>query len=64
MSRIEPQFMSLASAYLCQDCDSVGNNSMHCPMCSSSVLMGLARVLDRRQEAIPAKLLEFPALAA
>jgi len=43
------QFMPLAAAYLCQDCDSVGNSSMHCPACASEVLMGLAAVLDRHE---------------
>jgi hypothetical protein len=42
------QFIPLARAYLCQDCDSVGNNAMHCPSCASEVLMGLAGVLDRK----------------
>jgi RNA polymerase subunit RPABC4/transcription elongation factor Spt4 len=42
------QFMPLTAAYLCQDCDSIGNNSTQCPACASEVLMGLAAVLDRR----------------
>jgi hypothetical protein len=42
------QSMPLAAAYLCQDCDSVGNSSTHCLACASEVLMGLAAVLDRR----------------
>ena len=58
------QHIPLTAAYLCQDCDCVGNNSMYCPACSSSVLMGLAGVLDRREEIVAAKLLQFPALAA
>jgi len=43
----------LDSAYLCQDCNSVGNNSRTCPACASAVLMSLATVLDR--EAIAEK---------
>jgi hypothetical protein len=39
--------MPLAAAYLCQDCDSVGNSSTHCLACASEVLLGLAAVLDR-----------------
>ena len=64
MTRTPPQHIPLASAYLCQDCDCVGNNSMHCPACSSAVLMGLAGVLDRKEEIVAANLLQFPALAA
>jgi hypothetical protein len=54
----------LNSAYLCQDCDSVGNNSMRCPACGSGVLMGLAGVFDRREESAAENLILFPALAA
>ncbi len=44
------QYFPLTSAYLCQDCESVSNNAMACPACASSVLMGLAGVLDRKDE--------------
>jgi len=37
----------LASAYLCQDCNAVGNNSVQCPACASEVLLGLSGVLNR-----------------
>ena len=37
----------LASAYLCQDCNAVGNNSRTCPACASEVLLGLAGILNR-----------------
>lgn len=58
------QFFPLAKAYLCQDCDCVGNNSMRCPACASQVLMGLAGVLDREEEVKQINLLQFPARAA
>jgi hypothetical protein len=58
------QFFPLDKAYLCQDCDCVGNNSMRCPACASEVLMGLAGVLDRKEEVKLVKLLQFPGLAA
>jgi primosomal protein N' len=58
------QYIPLDKAYLCQDCDSVGNSSMHCPACASEVLMGLAGVLDRKEEAEALNLLQFPSLAA
>ena len=41
------QHIPLASAYLCQDCNCVGNCSRQCPACASEVLLGLAGVLDR-----------------
>jgi hypothetical protein len=41
------QHFPLKSAYLCQDCNAVGNNAMNCPACASSVVMNLASVLDR-----------------
>jgi hypothetical protein len=57
-------YIPLAKAYLCQDCDSVGNSSMRCPACASEVLMGLAGVLDRKEKISGAKILLFSALAA
>jgi hypothetical protein len=41
------QHIPLKSAYLCQDCNSIGNCSAQCPACASSVLLSLAGVLDR-----------------
>jgi primosomal protein N' len=57
-------FIPLARAYLCQDCDSVGSNSMRCPSCASRALMGLAGVFDRKEEVKELNLLQFPSLAA
>lgn len=37
----------LTGAYLCQDCNAVCNNAMSCPACASTVLLGLAGVLNR-----------------
>jgi hypothetical protein len=54
----------LSSAYLCQDCDAVGNSSMQCPACASEVLMGLARVFGRREDASAPGALHLTALAA
>ena len=44
------QHIPLTSAYLCQDCNCVCNCADQCPACASVVLMGLARVLDRKPE--------------
>jgi hypothetical protein len=41
------QHIPLAYAYLCQDCNSVGNCAEKCPACASEVLMCLAGVLNR-----------------
>ncbi len=54
----------LNRAYLCQDCNAVGNSAMHCPACASAVLLGLARVIDRPETLSTAKVLLFPAMAA
>jgi hypothetical protein len=57
------QHIPLTAAYLCQDCDSVGNSSMRCPACASEVLLGLAGVLDRKAE-VESTLFLIPYLAA
>jgi hypothetical protein len=41
------QYIPLSAAYLCPDCNSVGNCPRQCPACASRVLMGLAGVLNR-----------------
>jgi hypothetical protein len=45
------QHIPLSSAYLCQDCNCVGNCATQCPACASPALLGLAGVLDRESEA-------------
>jgi hypothetical protein len=41
------QHIPLKDAYLCQDCNCIGNCAEQCPACASAVLMNLASVLDR-----------------
>ena len=41
------QHFPLSSAYLCQDCNSIGNNANQCPACASEVLMNLSAILNR-----------------
>jgi len=53
MTRDLLQHIPLAAAYLCQDCNSVGNCAMQCPACASGVLLSLATVLDRETVARP-----------
>jgi len=50
MKVVSMQHMPLTSAYLCQDCNCVGNNAMQCPACASTALMGLAAILNRDEE--------------
>jgi hypothetical protein len=50
MKHMSMQLIPLSMAYLCQDCSVVGNCPEQCPACASSVLMGLATVLDRKPE--------------
>ena len=47
MTRAALQHMPLTYAYLCQDCESIGNCASQCPACASPALMGLAGVLNR-----------------
>jgi hypothetical protein len=44
------QHIPLSSAYLCQDCNSIGNCARQCPACASEVLMSLSGVLNREVE--------------
>jgi hypothetical protein len=53
------QHIPLGSAYLCQDCNSIGNCSRQCPACASEVLLGLAAVLNREVEPV-AQVVEEP----
>ena len=58
--------IQLNEAYLCQDCDAIGNSSMQCPACASEVLLSVARIFNRREnaESMGAKVLLFPSLVA
>ncbi|MGA2534554.1 MAG: hypothetical protein ABSF53_00960 [Terracidiphilus sp.] len=47
MSYLNTQHIPLTSAYLCQDCDSIGNHSSVCPACASMALLSVAAILDR-----------------
>jgi len=67
MKILSMQLIPLSRAYLCQDCSVVGNSPHQCPACASGVLMGLASVLDRKQEKKSrnrSRTTEFPAWQA
>ncbi|HEY1902708.1 MAG TPA: hypothetical protein VGG56_09775 [Terracidiphilus sp.] len=44
------QHIPLKSAYLCQDCNCIGNCAEQCPACASAVLLNLSGILDRDVE--------------
>jgi hypothetical protein len=55
------QHIPLISAYLCQDCNSVGNCSKQCPACASEVLLGLAGILNRQVSGdVPVSAYDYP----
>jgi hypothetical protein len=45
------QHFPLKFAYLCPDCNSIGNCATQCPACASKSLMGLSAILDREEHA-------------
>ena len=47
MKFLSMQHMPLTRAYLCQDCNCIGNCAEQCPACASEALIGLAGVLNR-----------------
>jgi len=47
MKLLSMQHMPLTRAYLCQDCNCIGNCAEQCPACASEALIGLAGVLNR-----------------
>jgi hypothetical protein len=47
------QHMPLMSAYLCPDCNCVGNSASHCPACNSGVLLSLSCILNRQEKVEP-----------
>lgn len=51
MKFITMQHIPLASAYLCPNCNCIGNCAERCPACASPALLGLANILDRPVEA-------------
>ena len=53
------QHIALASAYLCPNCNSIGNWSVRCPACASSALLSLATILDRKTTSSTGVVREF-----
>lgn len=62
-SYLKLQHFPLRSAYLCQDCNAIGNNANQCPACASEVLMSLSVVLNRGDELATTQFHALPDLA-
>ena len=45
-------FVNLADAYLCSDCEAIGNSAIRCPRCQSNALFALTRVIRRHRDGI------------
>ena len=50
MKFVTMQHIPLASAYLCPNCNCIGNCAERCPACASPALLALANILDRPVE--------------
>lgn len=48
----KPTFVNLSDAYLCSDCEAVGNSAIRCPRCQSNALFALTRVIHRNRDSI------------
>lgn len=48
----EPTFINLGDAYLCTECEAVGNCANRCPRCQSSALIAISRVIPRHRDSI------------
>lgn len=48
----EPMFVNLTEAYLCCDCEAIGNSANRCPRCQSSALIGVTRAIPRHRDSI------------
>jgi hypothetical protein len=48
----EPTFVNLADAYLCADCEAVGNSANRCPRCQSDALLAITRAIPRHRDSI------------
>ena len=44
----ELMHIQISSAYICCDCEAVGNCATQCPACASEALLCLGAVLNRR----------------
>jgi len=45
-------FVNLANAYLCSDCEAIGDSAIRCPRCKSDALFAVARAIHRHRDSI------------
>ena len=65
MTFLSMQHIPLKRAYLCQDCNCIGNCAEHCPACASEALLSLAGVLNREaDEVAPHEFVQIAGMAA
>jgi hypothetical protein len=48
----ESTFINLSEAYLCTECESVGDSAIRCPRCQSNALLALTRVIPRHRDSV------------
>lgn len=48
----ETTFINLAEAYLCTDCEALGNCAKCCPRCQSEALIAISRAIPRHRDSI------------
>jgi len=45
-------YLNLANAYLCSDCEAVGDSAIRCPRCQSDALFAITRAIHRQRDSI------------
>lgn len=50
--KYRPTFVNLANAYLCSDCQAIGDSAVCCPRCESNALFAITRAIHRQQDSI------------
>jgi len=48
----QSNFVNLANAYLCSDCEAIGESAMSCPRCQSNALFAITRAIHRQRDSI------------
>ena len=48
----EAAFVNLSEAYLCSDCEAIGNSASRCTRCQSNALIAVSRALPRHRDGI------------
>ena len=48
----EAAFVNLSEAYLCSDCEAIGNSASRCTRCESTALIAVTRALPRHRDGI------------